>query len=346
MKKKLFFVLAMLTITLLLSSCTVNAFRNLNTPSSLVNASQAALSAANNGDVQNAVKLSEEVIATVSGTQTSNGNELYEALTSPSIQGEKTINETALKIKEVKSKLLNGEISPSSTTGRAVENAAIAMERSILKVKKIGLSNTLSEIVNMLSGSAEANNYSTASSDASQISKILVLTLSLSRDMPTMNLMGELCGLLSSYGGSSAFNWYTANSLYDVLYNVTALFDSNGNEKLDQKDEIFKYVWDYQKDEFKNLNEIDFQKVLAVPLATYGNMSLSEKIIEKLKDVSCALKGMNDTLPTSLRNYSNVLTSGVKALNTLCEHINASDFAKLKDVKALIIYTEKSLNGE
>ncbi len=350
MKKEILLTTVLLAMVLLLSSCAVNVFKPFNNPKSITKASQDALAAADSGDSQSALALSNSVIATVAGTSTSGTNNLYNALTSSSTseQSKKVIEETAMSVQKVKEKLQNGEISPTSTEGVAVKNAALAMERSILKVKKIGLSNTLSKIFGLLeetSNNSQVSAYS-ATFDATKVSQILTLVFSINTDAPTTNLMGRLCALLSSYGGNDAFNWNTANAIYDVLYNFTTLFDSNEDGKLDQGDTIYQYIWDSKKNKFKSeFTQETIKQIDEVQLATYGNLSLSEEVVNKLADLNVALNGMSQNLPESLQSYSSSLSEAIKYLNKISTQITAAGFSKLKNVIDLALYIVKIAEG-
>jgi hypothetical protein len=339
MKRSILLVVVVLVMAVVLSSCTINVFKPFDTPETLSNKAKSALEAANNGDTQSAIELSSQVLTTVASSQTESASKLYQALTTSatSPQSQKIIDEVASSVKEVSKKISNGTVSKESTQGLAIKDAAIAMIRSVSKVKKLEVSDVLSDVLNLLSNSqtksARLENVEDSTSlDASSVSKMVLLLLSVARDMPTMNLMSELSSLVAQYGGDSAFNWDGATVLYDVIYVSTALFDSNQDEVLTTDDEIFNYVWDKSKNEFKNPNEIPWNKVEGIQLPTYDNPALCEEVTDKF---SQAVSSFEDTLNHLPSSFSSSQESAENFLNYLEKIQSEMNVQKLSSFKTL-----------
>ncbi len=350
--KKVFFVLVVVTVmALLLSSCAVNFFKGFDKPTNISQSANSALNAANNGDTQTAVELSSNVITSVASSQNSTDatENLYVALTtsSTSPNAKKVIDETTKNVENVKDKLINGEISLSSTTASAVRNASIAMVRSISKIKNLSLASMVTSLIGLLpedqSGISSVEDAN-STIDASTASKIVVLLLSASRDMPTTDLLSELSSLLSVYGGDDGFNWSVSNIIYDALYASIALFDSNHDGVLTTDDEIFSYVWDKTDNRFKDTNNIDVDNMLNVGLGTYNNVSLSEEVLNKLHEAVSSAKDALNHIPDNLNVNVSSVESGIDTVNTILNSMNASKFASLATLGELVTSLENDMN--
>ncbi len=354
-KAKLFLLpVTIIVLVLVLSSCAINVFKGIDKPSNLSDAANSALESANNGDAQSAVNLSTQVITEVASSS-SESPDLYSALTTSatSTQSKEIINEVASNVSKIKEKILSGNISKSSTEGVAVKNAAVAMVRSVAKVKKIEISDVINNILKVLASTSQNANYQTKSNallattpSATQISQTMLMLLSITKDMPTMNLMSELTSLVAVYGGNDTFNWDAATILYDALYSSTALFDSNGDGILTKQDEIFKYIWDSNKDEFKNVNDVDWKGVLKLQLPTYGNQTLCERFMEKFyQAISCSRDALNH-LPSSLSNMNtSEANSFLNAMENIYNNLDADKLASFKTFGDFISFLVSNFNG-
>ncbi len=350
--KKIFLVLVVIMVmTLLLSSCAVNLFKGFDKPDNISQSAKSALNAANNGDAQTAVDLSSNVITLVASSQnSSNATEnLYTALTvsATSSSAKKVINETVENVKNVRDKLISGEISLSSTTAFAVKNASIAMMRSISQIKNLSLSKVVTDLIELLpesqSGMSSVENVN-STINASTASKIVVLLLSVSKGMPTMDLLSELSSLLSVYGGNDEFNWDVSNVIYDALYASTAIFDSNHDGVLTTDDEIFSYVWDKANNRFKDPSDINVTGMLGVVLGTYENANLSEKVLTKLHEAMNSTKDALSHMPSTLNiNKSNV-ENAISIANSFLNKISTSKLASFNTLGDLIAFLEKNTN--
>lgn len=354
MKRKILFVVVMTFIlSVFLSSCAVNVFQTIDKPKNISDAAESALEAANNGDTQVAANLSAQVISQVaSGTTTPSPN-LYEALSSSatSSQSKETINEIASQVEKVKMKIENGAISQNSTTGIAVKNAAIAMIRSVSQAKKIDLSDVASKLLNVLISSSQyqthARVFNAADSstfEATTASKIVELLLSITIDTPTMNLMSNLCDLVSVYGGDEAFNWDVSATIYDVWYSATALFDSNEDGVLNTSDEIFKYVWDAKNKKFKDPSQINWTEVMNLKLATYNNEALSQNVMEKLSQALSKARDALKHVPPSLNVNVSETNVFLDSLSTIYDKLNAQEIASFETLEDLLTFLQNSFH--
>ncbi len=356
MKKRVILAITALVITVALSSCTLltyNVFKPLDKPSNLSSAAESALNAAKNGDTQSAVDLSTQVITTVASSSTK-APELYKALTTSatSPQSQKVIDKVASTVRKVKDDILNGKISKSSTEGAAIKDAAVAMVRSIAKVKKIELSDVISNVLNVLSSTSQSSTFQeksgvlfTTTPSSTQLSQTVLMLLSITKDMPTMNLMSELTSLVAVYGGNDAFNWDVATILYDALYSSTALFDSNGDGVLTKQDEIFKYVWDQNKNEFKNPNDVDWGGVLKLQLSTYENQALCEKVMEKFSQAVLSFEDSLNHLPQNLINGKEEGENFLNYLEKIQSELNAQKLSSFKTVSDLLNFLNALFAG-
>ena len=349
--KKVFFVLIVVTVTtLLLSSCAINLFKGFDKPTNISQSAKSALNAANNGDTQTAVELSSNVITSVASSQSSSNatTSLYTALTtsSTSPNAKEVIDETTKNVENIKCKLVNGEISLSSTTASAVKNASIAMVRSVSQIKNLSLSNVVANLIGLLpesqSGISSVEDVN-STIEASTASKIVVFLLSVSRDMSSMNLLSELSSLLSMYGGDDEFNWSVSNIIYDALYASTAIFDSNHDGVLTTDDEIFSYVWDKTNNRFKDANNIDVDNMLDVGLGTYNNVSLSEEVLNKLHEAVSSAEDALNHIPATLNVDTSSVESTVNTVNTILSGMNASKFASFDTLGSLVTFLTTSI---
>lgn len=335
--KKILLTVMIAVLTIVLSSCAINVFKSLDKPSGISNLAKSALNAANNGDAQTSINLASDVITSAASSSTGTEVDLYNALNSPatSSKAKEVIEQTAYNVKAVESRIKNGEISLNSTTASAVKNAAIAMIRSISQVKNLSITNVVSTLLNMLPQSSSVSVESASPSfDASTASKIVVALLSVSRDMPTMDLLSELSSLLSVYGGKNEFNWDSANMIYNLLYVSTAFFDSNHDGVLNTSDEIFNYVWDKKNNKFKDfISQQEFEEMLSnVELGTYGNIEQSQIVIDKLYEAIRSAKDALNHIPSSL----SIDTSSIENIINEAERIlNGFDSNKLASLKTL-----------
>jgi len=335
--KKFLLIVTIVVLIVVLSSCAVNVFKSFDKPNGISNLAKSALNAANNGDTQMSINLSSDVITSAASASTSMKVDLYSALTgsATSSKAKEVIEQTASNVKTIESRIKNGEISLNSTTASAVKNAAVAMIRSISQVKNLSIMNVVSTLLNMLPQSNSVSVKSTSPSlDASTASRLVVALLSVSRDMPTMDLLSELSSLLSVYGGENEFNWDAANMIYDLLYVSTAFFDSNNDGVLTTSDEIFNYVWDKKNNKFKDsISQQEFEEMLNnVELATYRNLEKSQKVIDKMYE---AVQSANDALNHIPSSLSIDTSTYQKYINDVEEILNDFNSNKLSSLKTL-----------
>ena len=338
--KKFLLIGTIVVLAIALSSCALNVFKPFDKPSNLSSIAKNALSAANTGDVQTSISLSSEVITSAGSTSASTKVDLYSALTEPatSSKAKAVIEQVASDVKNVKSRIQNGIISKNSTTASAVKNAAIAMVRSISQVKKLSITNVISTILGVFSKPASSVSIKDTSPSftASMASKIVVVLLSASRGMPTMDLLSELSSLLSVYGGKDEFNWDAANLIYDTLYVSTAFFDSNHDGVLTTSDEIFNYVWDKKNNCFKKPGTISFEKLETLTLGTYGKPALAQKVIDKMNEAIQSAKDGLNYLPPSFPIDSSYAQNILNKAETILSKFNANELASLKTLGDLM----------
>ncbi len=336
--KKFLLIGTIVVLAVALSSCALNVFKPFDKPSNLSSLAKNALSAANTGDVQTSISLSSEVITSAGSTSASTKVDLYSALTEPatSSKAKAVIEQVASDVKNVKSRIQNGIISKNSTTASAVKSAAIAMVRSISQVKKLSITSVISTILGVFSKPASSVSIKDMSPSltASMASKIVVVLLSASRGMPTMDLLSELSSLLSVYGGKDEFNWDAANLIYDTLYVSTAFFDSNHDGVLTTSDEIFNYVWDKKNNCFKRT--VSFEKLETLTLGTYGKPALAQKVIDKMNEAIQSAKDGLNYLPSSFPIDSSYAQNILNKAETILSKFNANELASLKTLGDLM----------
>ncbi len=331
-------VLMMITVVLvvILSSCAVNVFKPVDKPSSNLTKAKSALDAADKGNSQVSINLSSDVITSVASTSAGTKMDLYDALTgsATSSKAKQVIEQTASDVKNIKSQIESGKISSNSTTASVVKNAAIAMVRSISQIKNLSITTVVGTLLDILpqSNSVSVKDAS-ISFDSTKVIKSLTILLSLSRDMPTMDLLGELSSLLSVYGGNGEFNWDVSNVIYNSLYVSTALFDSNGDGVLTTSDDIFNYVWDKKNNRFKDsISQEEFEKMLNVKLGTYGNSELSQKVVEKMHESVQSARDALNHIPPSI----SVDTASIEKIIDKTEMVlNILDSGRLSFLKTL-----------
>ncbi len=312
MRKYLFWVIAVTLVSVLLSSCALNVFKGLNTPTNTLALSQTAVDESNSGNFAGALSSSMQVLNTVSnGTVPS--TDLYRAV---------VLSDTSTSARNTLSSVTNF-LNTTTSTSLALKNTAEAMLNSINGTMKLNAVTLAASFISFYQHSQSVSVSSVSASDSTLVLSVIKLLISSSHNLQLMQLLEALSGTLIRFDPSNS-NWLLSEGIYSTFQIPIILFDSNGNGVLDSGDQIFQYLWNYQTNTFKTqLTSQDYNGIIYnVQLQTYNNIQKSNEVYSNL---SKALSDFSSALAAMINSSSNAQTTQI--LTTIKGYVDRLELA-------------------
>ena len=312
MKKYLFLLIGVIGVSIILSSCAINVFKALNTPTNTVALSQLAIDEANNGNFKEALSNSVQVLTAIS-TGTIPSTNIYNAVVT---------SDTSTSSRNTLASLTNF-LNTTTSTSVALKNASEAMLNSISGSMGLNALNLANSFISFYNQSQSVSVSSASTSDYALIFSAIKLLVSSSHNIQLMQLLEALSSTLNRIDPSNS-NWLISEGMYSTLQIPIILFDSNGNGVLDPQDQIFNYLWNYQTNTFKSQFTLqDYNGIMYnVQLQTYGNIQKSNQVIA---DLSTALSDFDTGLLDMIQSSSDPQTT--QTLTTIRSYVDQLQMA-------------------
>ena len=314
MCKRLFLIIILAFFTMVLSSCTLNIFKEIDE-------SQSAFSAYKNGDFEKAITL-----AAISFAKISNGSFNSEGFYNAVITSDSKMDSRD------KLASLSNFLNATSSTDVALSLDSEAMLESISEVMKLNLL------------SIERILFSTSITSSPDVNvniiKGLDTILFLSHNIQLMDLMESLSMTLHRYKPSNP-NWLLSIGIYSFLKVPILLFDSNDDDVLGTEDAIYSYLWNSSANTFKkDITSQDYNHILNdVVLGTYKDVQKSSLVIKNLSlSVSAFNNALNEMVSSSTQStdFIKSLRRYVGQIELAMYFVDANKFSQAKHLGDLI----------
>ena len=256
---------------MILTSCSINLFKSLDTPKEIASLARISLEQAKSGNFQGAIANAAKVFQAISN-ESFRSSDFYNAI--------QTSDTSTSSRNEIES--LTNFLNSTASTNTALKTAAEAMMNSINATMRLGGMTLANQFLKIYQKSS-AQSISSASTPNYAIISGLELFLSSAHNTQLMNLLEALSSTLNRCDPSNS-NWIIDVGIYSTLKIPIILFDSNGNGVLEPGDRIYTYLWNYQAKSFKSqITPQDYNNILYhTTLQTYKNIQKSTKIIQHL----------------------------------------------------------------
>jgi len=306
MRRYIFLLAVVVLVSVILSSCALNVFKELNKPTNVETLSQVAVDESNSGNFKAALSNSTQVLSTVSNGTVPSTN-LYNAV---------VLSDTSTSARNILAAVTNF-LNTTTSTSVALKNTAEAMLNSINGTMGLNAMTLANNFISFYQQSQSVSITSVSTSDYALIFSAIKLLVSSSHNLQLMQLLEALSSTLNRLDPSN-LNWLVSKGIYSALQIPIILFDSNGNGVLDPQDQIFTYLWNYQTNTFKSqLTYADYYGIMYnVQLQTYNNLQKSNEVIANL---STALSALDAGLLEMINSSSD--TQLVQILTTIRVYI-------------------------
>ena len=312
MRRYIFLLAVVVLVSVILSSCALNVFKELNKPTNVETLSQVAVDESNSGNFKAALSNSTQVLSTVSNGTVPSTN-LYNAV---------VLSDTSTSARNILAAVTNF-LNTTTSTSVALKNTAEAMLNSINGTMGLNAMTLANNFISFYQQSQSVSITSVSTSDYALIFSAIKLLVSSSHNLQLMQLLEALSSTLNRLDPSN-LNWLVSKGIYSALQIPIILFDSNGNGVLDPQDQIFTYLWNYQTNTFKSqLTYADYYGIMYnVQLQTYNNLQKSNEVIANL---STALSALDAGLLEMINSSSDAQT--IQTLTTLRSYVDKLEIA-------------------
>lgn len=311
MRKYVFLLAILVVVSVILSSCGINVFKGMNTPSNTESLSKIAVDESNSGNFKDALSSSAQVLNTLSNNTIPSTN-LYNAV---------ALSDTSTSARNTLASVTNF-LNTTTSTSVALKNAALAMLNSINGEMGLNAVTLAGSFISFYQQSQNVSASSASTANAIVFSAIRLLVSS-SHNLQLMQLLEALSSTLNRLDPSNS-NWLLSEGIYSALQVPIVLFDSNGNDVLDPNDQIFQYLWNYQTNTFKSqLTAQDYNGIMYnVQLQTYENI---QKSTEVYTDLSKALSNLDAALSEMINSSTNAQT--IQTLTSIKSYVDKLEMA-------------------
>ena len=317
-------IVGIILISMILSSCSINVFKSLDSPKNTLELSEGALSASNEGNTKTAIKMAVQVFE-----EMSNGS-LHLTNFYNSIVTSDTSTQSRTELSEL-SKFLE----TTKSTNDSLKYASKALMNSITKTMNL---NVLSMTKDFFS-----NTHTLSVSSASQLSSPDVINgleflLKTAHNLQLMKLLQDLAGTIHRLDLKDSSALFSMG-FYAFFQIPIILFDSNGNGVLEPQDAIYTYLWDYSTNSFKTVISLrDYDHIMNdLTLETYQNLDKSQEVLKQAALTVTALdEAMNLVDPNQENEFINTLRRYVGRLEIAMYVVNANMLSKIKTLGNLM----------
>lgn len=294
MRKYIFLIIVVL-VSVILSSCALNVFKGVNTPTNTESLSQIAVDESNSGNFKDALSNSTQILSIVSNGTIPSTN-LYNAV---------VLSDTSTSARNTLASVTNF-LNTTTSTSVALKNAAEAMLNSINGAVGLNAMTLASSFISFYQQSQSVSVSAVSTADQALMFSAIKLSVSSAHNIQLMQLLEALSSTLNRLDPSNP-NWLISKGIYSALQVPIILFDSNGNGVLDPTDQIFDY-----------LTPQDYNGMMYnVQLQTYDNIQKSNEVYA---DLSTSLSNLDVGLLKMINSSTNAQT--VQNLTELRDDVN------------------------
>ena len=298
--RKYAFLIIVILMSVILSSCALNVFKSLNTPTNTESLSQIAVDESNSGNFKDALSNSAQILSIVSNGTIPSTN-LYNAV---------VLSDTSTSARATLASVTNF-LNTTTSTSVALKNAAEAMLNSINGIVGLNAMTLASSFISLYQQSQSVSVSAVSTADQALIFSAIKLLVSSAHNLQLMQLLEALSSTLNRLDPSNP-NWLISKGMYSALQIPIILFDSNGNGVLDSADQIFAY-----------LTPPDYNGIMYnVQLQTYNNIQKSNEVYA---DLSTSLSSFDAGLLEMINSSTNAQT--IQMLTTLRGYVDKLEIA-------------------
>lgn len=298
--RKYAFLIIVILMSVILSSCALNVFKSLNTPTNTESLSQIAVDESNSGNFKDALSNSAQILSIVSNGTIPSTN-LYNAV---------VLSDTSTSARATLASVTNF-LNTTTSTSVALKNAAEAMLNSINGIVGLNAMTLASSFISLYQQNQSVSVSAVSTADQALIFSAIKLLVSSAHNLQLMQLLEALSSTLNRLDPSNP-NWLISKGMYSALQIPIILFDSNGNGVLDSADQIFAY-----------LTPPDYNGIMYnVQLQTYNNIQKSNEVYA---DLSTSLSSFDAGLLEMINSSTNAQT--IQMLTTLRGYVDKLEIA-------------------
>ncbi len=324
MKKFLILIVSFTLISIILSSCSINIFKSIDSPENTLVLSKEALSASKEGNTKTAIKMAVQVFEKMSNGSLHLKNFYNSIVTSD------TSSQARVELFKL-SKFLE----TTKSTNTSLKYASKALMNSITKMLNL---NAISTAENLFSNTHTLSLPSTSQFSSSDVINGLEFLLKTAHNLQLMTLLQDLGNTIYRFDPKDPSALFSMG-FYAFFQVPIILFDSNGNGVLEPKDAIYKYLWDYSTNSFKTVIPLeDYNHIMNnLTLETYQNLGKSQKVLKQVAFTVTALdKAMNLVDPNQENEFIRTLRKYVGRLEIALYVVNADMLSKIKTFGSLM----------